>query len=595
MNLTNLLKTIPSAMLFASMAMTITSCGGSSSDSPPASSAPVTAAIATFGFDIKIFRFSWTDVGDATFYRLMENQDGISGFVQLGADVTQGVQSFDHGVALYQRTSAQYFLQSCNSAGCTNGETLSVTGTLADAIGYFKASNTGGGDEFGIDVALSADGNTLAVAAKNEDSDADGINGDETNEDAREAGAVYIYVNNAGNWQKQAYIKAGISTAGDFFGASVSLSADGNILAVGATELFSTGTVYIFKRDGMIWLQTGADKADVTGADSFGAAISLSNDGTTLAVGAPQEDNPNTGVAAVDNMNGATLSGAAYIFAIDSAGGLTQEVYIKADNAEGGDQFGSSISLSSDGNTLVVGAPGEDSDTSGTAAAPPLVADTGADVGAIYVYSRAGATWQLQSYIKASNPDDGDGFGGVVSLSGDGNTLAVGAISEGSSTSGISTMPDNLASGAGAAYVFTRSATVWEQEEYIKASNTDANDNFGRSVSLSADGNTLAVGAEKEQSNALGINGDETNNALVGISGAGAAYVFIRGAGVWAQQAYVKASNAGTEDRFGITITLSADGNTLAVGANSEDSNAIGVAGDASNNDLQGAGAVYLY
>ena len=126
---------------------------------------------------------------------------------------------------------------------------------------------------------------------------------------------------------------------------------------------------------------------------------------------------------------------------------------------------------------------------------------------------------------------------------------------------------DNSASHAGAVYVFTRSAGAWSQQAYVKASNTDADDAFSWSVSLSGDGNTLAVGARWEDSNATGIDGNQADNSAFE---SGAVYVFHAQRRVaWSQQAYVKASNTDGFDQFGggdRGLSLSGDGNTLAVG-----------------------------
>ena len=114
----------------------------------------------------------------------------------------------------------------------------------------------------------------------------------------------------------------------------------------------------------------------------------------------------------------------------------------------------------------------------------------------MYIYTRSGTIWSQQAYIKASNVATSDQFGYSVSLSADGNVLAVGAIGEDSNAIGINgDETDNSASHSGAAYVFIRSGTRWSQQAYIKASDTDAGDQFGQSVSLSGDGSTLALGA----------------------------------------------------------------------------------------------------
>jgi len=155
-------------------------------------------------------------------------------------------------------------------------------------------------------------------------------------------------------------------------------------------------------------------------------------------------------------------------------------------------------------------------------------------------------------------------------------------------------------------YVFTQSADVWSQQAYVKASNAGFSDSFGTSVSLSED--TLAVGAPGEASAATGVNGDQNSDAA---PYSGAVYVFTRSAGVWSQQAYVKASNAGFNDRFAASVSLSEDtlasntgdegqfgtsvsGNTLAAGAWGEDSAAMGVNGDQSSRAARYSGAVYV-
>src|SRR5256712_12044266 len=194
--------------------------------------------------------------------------------------------------------------------------------------------------------------------------------------------------------------------------------------------------------------------------------------------------------------------------------------------------------------------------------------------------SSAFAQLKQAAYIKASNAETGDHFGNGgtleghgVALSGDGNTLAVGAPYESSGAKGINgDQNDNSVYSAGAVYVFTRRNNAWSQQAYIKASNPGQSDKFGYVVSLSQDGNTLAVSAYYEASAAKGINGDQNDNS---IPQAGAVYVFTRTGTTWSQQAYIKASNTGEAgvgdqlgdgDQFGFSIGLSADGNTLAGG-----------------------------
>src|SRR6185295_17211206 len=115
---------------------------------------------------------------------------------------------------------------------------------------------------------------------------------------------------------------------------------------------------------------------------------------------------------------------------------------------------------------------------------------------------------------------------------------------------------DNNAPASGAAYVFTRAAGVWTQQAYVKASNTDGGDEFGVALALGDD--TLAVSAQLEKSDATGINGNEANTSA---PESGAVYIFTRTAGVWTQQAYLKASNTDAGDQFGDSLAI--DGDTV--------------------------------
>jgi hypothetical protein len=196
-------------------------------------------------------------------------------------------------------------------------------------------------------------------------------------------------------------------------------------------------------------------------------------------------------------------------------------------------------------------------------------------------------SWSQQAYLKASNAGQGDQFGYSVSVCGD--TVVVGAITEASSSTGVDgDQSDNSAGASGAAYVFVRSGTSWSQQAYLKASNTEWGDQFGRAVSVSGD--IVVVGAYKEASGATGVDGDQSDNSA---EDSGAAYVFVRSGTSWSQQAYLKASNTGTLDYFGYSVSVSGD--TVVVGAATEWSSATGVDGDQSDNSAALAGAAYIF
>ena len=246
---------------------------------------------------------------------------------------------------------------------------------------------------------------------------------------------------------------------------------------------------------------------------------------------------------------------------------LRQVAYLKASNAEAGDHFGcggaltghsgNSVALSSDGSTLAVGAPHESGGAKGVNGSQNDNSVFGA--GAVYVFIRRGEGWTQQAYIKASNPGGNDRFGTAVALSADGNTLAVSAMWEASAATGINgNQDDDSIPQAGAAYVFTRAGNAWSQQAYIKASNTGRaatggeddfgdGDQFGYSLALSGDGNTLAVGAITEDSRASSINNPAFQDNDSAVS-SGAVYVFTRTGSTWSQQAYVKGSNTDAGD-----------------------------------------------
>jgi len=257
---------------------------------------------------------------------------------------------------------------------------------------------------------------------------------------------------------------------------------------------------------------------------------------------------------------------------------LAQNAYLKASNTDEDDRFGVAVAIS--GDTIVVGAFGEDSSTqeiNGNQNDNAAV-----DAGAAYVFVRRGSGWTQEAYLKANNAGAFDFFGSVLAISGD--TIVVGAPSEASIATGVNgNGADNTAPGAGAAYVFVRGAQGWQQQAYLKASNTGAGDGFGSAVAVF--GNTIVIGAPAEDS-----NGTPSNNT---ITNSGAAYVFTRSGDTWTQQAYLKASNIGSNDEFGTAVAVSE--HTLVVGARYERSNATGVNGDETNNSALDAGAAYVY
>jgi hypothetical protein len=536
--------------------VTAVNAGGESAESaqvgatplPPAPGAP---ALSLLTSGLKQLNFSWGAPAGATYYQLQQDPDGTGAFAQVGADIAAPTVTAAVSIAVHRLNWAQarYRVRACNAGGCGDSAPVGIASAMLAAIGYAKASNTGANDQLGyFAVALSGDGNTLAVGAYFEDSAATGVttgspNNTATGDAAADSGAVYVFTRSGAAWSQQAYVKASNTGAADQFGRAVALSGDGNTLAVGAdfedsaatgiggnqadNTATNSGAAYVFTRSGAAWSQQAYVKASNTGTnDDFGVAVALSGDGNTLAVAAHVEDSAATGIGGDQNSNAAADSGAVYLF---TRGGTawSQQAYVKASNTGAGDTFGHAVTLSGDGNTLAVGANTEDSAATGVTTGSPnntTTGDAAGDSGAAYVFTRSGATWSQQAYVKASNTGAGDLFGYAVALSGDGNMLAVGAVNEDSAATGIGgNQADNSASNSAAAYVFTRGGTTWTQQAYVKASNTGAADEFGFAVALSGDGNMLAVGARLEDSAATGIGGNQADNSSVD---SGAVYLY---------------------------------------------------------------------
>ena len=493
------------------------------------------------------------------------------------------------------------FAQAPAKKNAKNGASASPSAD-SQPITYVKASNARKDAQFGSSMAFSADGNTLAIGAINDSSGAKGINGNQADHSAVNAGAVYVYARVRGKWAQQAYVKASNTDAGDQFGYSVTLSADGNTMAVGAyfedsaatgvngnqgdNSMENSGAVYVFTRSGSVWTQQAYVKASNTGekedGDQFGFAVGLSGDGNTLAVTAVSEDSAASGINGDQADNSADGAGATYVFT-RTGSTWAQQAYVKPWNTTGrGNLFGYAVGLSSDGNVMAVGSYNEDGNK-----------------GAVYVFLRNQGNWTQQTRLAALNAERGDSLGCAVAISDDGNTIAAGAFDEDALLKGIQPLNagnnDEAADASvGAAYIFVRTGNVWTEQAYIKATNAKENDQFGWALALSRDGNTVAVGAHLEDSGATGLNGNQ-NDASAPDSGA--AYVYTRTGTTWASTAYVKPSNVKPGAEFGLSLALAinADGKTLAVGAPKENSGATGINGKQDDASAKDAGAAYIY
>jgi hypothetical protein len=431
---------------------------------------------------------------------------------------------------------------SMGGAGAVYMFTRAAAGKPWAQQAYIKASNPDGYDSFGFTLALSADGNTLAVGAAREDSAARGINGNQSDNTAEDAGAVYVFARRGNTWSQQAYVKASNADAGDQFGWSLTLSDDGNTMAVGASTEASNakgvngdqvnnsaqnaGAVYVFTRTGTAWSQQAYLKGAQTEAgDLFGFCVDLSSDGNTLAICGYDEDGGSSGINGDESDNSKNGSGCAYIF-VREGNAWRQTTYFKQSNINHPqDAFGSGIAISGDGKTVVVDAADEDGLVPGINQEQYGGQQIGDNSnGALYVFVNTNGVWSQQAYIKPSNIRTNDQFGIRLAVSRDGNVLAASSMLQSGGGRGVNaSQQDFSADESGAVYVFTRTGATWTQRAYLKSPNSDAYDEFGSALALSGDANTLAVAAWGEDGGSAGVNGNQADNS---VRSSGAIYVY---------------------------------------------------------------------
>ena len=339
---------------------------------------------------------------------------------------------------------------------------MSADGNTALIIGYGSAwvftrsgeswsqqgekFNPTGGAAVGSSVALSADGNTALIGSAGE-------------ENLR--GAAWVFTRSGESWTQQGEELTGAEQTGQAeFGVSVALSGDGNTALIGARrDHLRVGAAYVFTRSGETWSQQGGrlTGGGESGEGRFGEGVALSGDGNTAIVGAGYENK----------------LGAAYVFTRSSETWTQQgEKLTGSGEFISGTQFdlvglfGSSLALSEDGNTALIGAKG-----------------AGGNGGGAWIFTRSGETWVQRGVFggagEVSTEKTPANFGASVALSGDGSTALIGA-------------PGEL--NIGYAYVLTRSGETWAQHGGKQGSGEKATSGFGSGVALSGDGNSALVG-----------------------------------------------------------------------------------------------------
>ena len=356
------------------------------------------------------------------------------------------------------------------------------------------------GDQFGRSVSISSDGTRVAIGAPFNDGTGTYDNGH-----------VRIYSESGGTWsQVGSDIDGG--AAYDESGFSISLSSDGTRVAIGAprTDWGGNDHVRVYAESSGVWNQVGSDIDGEAGTDLSGHSVSMSSDGTRVAIGATGNDG-----------NGSN-SGHVRVYAESS--GVWNQVGSDIDGEAVGDRFGYSVYMSSDGSRVVIGAPYNDGN--------------GTNSGHVRVYAESSGAWaQVGSDIDGEAASDY--FGHSVSMSSDGTRVAIGA-------------PNNDGTGtdAGHVRVYAESDGAWTQ--IGEAINGEAaGDMFGTSVSMSSDGARVAIGAILNDGNG---------------SNSGHVRVYAESSGVWNQVGSDIDGEAGT-DLSGHSVSMSSDGTRVAIGA----------------------------
>ncbi|MEO1634696.1 MAG: DUF4347 domain-containing protein [Cyanobacteria bacterium J06631_9] len=365
-----------------------------------------------------------------------------------------------------------------------------------------------GTDDFaGFSVSLSAGGNIVAVGAF----------GNDTNGES--SGHVRLYELVNGNWQQLGSDING-EAAIDVSGRSVSLSADGSTVAIGAHlndgNGGNSGHVRLFQFSNGDWQQVGSDIDGEFSGDTSGISISLAADGSTVAIGATGNDG-----------NG-NSSGHVRLFQLNN--GNWQQLGADINGEAANDFSGRAVSLSADGSIVAIGANGNDAN--------------GSNSGHVRLYELVNGSWQ-QLGNDIDGEASGDDSGISVALSADGSTVAVGA-----------TKNDGNGSNSGHVRLFQLNNGTWQQ----LGNDLDGEalgDEFGTSVSLSADGSTVAVGAADNDGNG---------------GNSGHVRLFQWTAGAW-QQIDSDIDGEAAGDESGKSVSLSANGRTVAIGADRNDGN----------------------
>ena len=385
------------------------------------------------------------------------------------------------------------------------GSTWTEQGEKLTASSELGEGEFGGKGEVGYSVAISAEGNTALVGGR---------------ATLGNTGAVWVFTRSGEKWTQQGEkLTASGESGGAEFGSSVALSSEGNTALIGGPGYKGgsegkerVGAAWVFTRSGEKWTQQGEKL--IGGAEShggeFGSSVALSAEGNTALIGGPNDGPFKAGASWAFTRSGETWTQQGEKLGV---GGLSAEAF-----------FGTAVALSADGNTALIGAPGQ---TSGA--------------GGAWVLTRSGSTWTVQGEKLSGGGESGaGGFGRAVALGGGGNTALIGAPADNKET--------------GAAWVFTRASEKWTQQgEKLTGAGESAPARFGASVALSANtGSTALIGAPANHESL------------------GAVWVFARSSEKWTERGKLTGSGGIGPAQFGSSVAVSAEGTTAVIGGSAD-------------------------
>jgi len=413
------------------------------------------------------------------------------------------------------------------------------TWALGHSVDQVKivSSDIGTGDRFGWDLAIDQDGDTMVVTAPYWDGAT-----------YQQDGAIYVYTRAStdatdSDWTEQQKMTAESFTGvnhNTYFAWSVDITNDGNTIVAGAhkTPNDKGGHLVVYSRTGSTWAIDSELFANdipanpsVQDTSSLGEAVAISGDGNTIVAGAPGKG------------SGAG-NGFAYIFVKDEYGDWSQEAKISpqfksggsasSHGTDGNQDFGKAVTITNDGNTIAIGAPGRS-------------IGSGNIKGRVEVFQRSGSSWSHQVTIENDTPTARDGFGWTVSLAGNnGDTLAIGQHYEYSGFDGHS-------------WIYIRSGSTWSQQAKLRGYSITATEDYGVDVSLSDTGDRLIAGAQQDNV----ASGQEP----------GTTFIWRRNdsdAITWNLERRIEPTSGSHDDRFGYAVSLAGDSSTIAIGAYGE-------------------------